>query len=488
MSGFGFQLGFVSEGEIGLSLLLSRDDFGNFMGRPAGCDEAGMVGVDGFGFGRSLCVLGPSSRGTGGKKQTGGEEGDEFRHRNGNGLEELDGSATIQLHPFRVHPMRMLTRLLLGVCLVLGCVDTAWAQKKKGKIVIEAPELPPVPDMPDAFPQVMGTQIIRPAYKFTKEDGVLEGAREISKMGSRILKVEMPSAPVFTQLVNMPFTHYLLWFRSNGSWAKEWNAEARRREYNATYAFTKDLLTRRDSTGKTFFIGHWEGDWYLLPDKDPQKTASPEAIAAMIDWLNVRQEAVDDARREVPYTRCRVYTYAEVNLVRDAMKGGKQRMVNTVLPKANVDFVSYSAYDVQQLSSEEIQKTLDYVNQQLPARPGLPSRRVFIGECGLSAQACGNDPKVHEMKNREIFTKFLSWKPPLVLYWQFYNNEVNDGKQAGFWLVDDKNKKTPLYDTLHDLFAQQEEAAKEVRQRNRRLPFFDEMATFSENWMNQRGH
>ncbi len=384
--------------------------------------------------------------------------------------------------------MRILTRLLIGILFLGLCSGEAWAQKKKGKIILEAPELPPVPDMPDAFPQVLGTQIINPAYKFTKEDGVLEGAKEISKLGSRILKVDMPSPQVFTQLVAMPFTHYLVWYRSNGNWAKEWNAETRRREYNAVYAFTKDLLTRRDTTGKTFFIGHWEGDWYLLPDKNPKGEASPATMAAMIDWLNVRQEAVDDARREVPYTRCRVYTYAEVNLVRDAMKGGKQRMVNAVLPKVNVDFVSYSAYDVQTLPAEEVRATLDYINQQLPARPNLPSRRVFIGECGLSAQACGNDPKVHEMKNREIFTKFLSWRPPLVLYWQFYNNEVVDGKQVGFWLIDDKNKKTPLYDTLHELFVQQEDTAKELRQRNRRLPFFDEMAVFSENWLNQRGH
>jgi hypothetical protein len=164
-----------------------------------------------------------------------------------------------------------------------------------------------------------------------------------------------------------------------------------------------------------------------------KKDAPPERIAAMIEWFAIRQKAVDDARSEVPYSKCRVYTYAEVNRVRDAMKEGRQRMVNAVLPKIPVDFVSYSAYDCQMLPAEEVRATLDYVNAQLPPKAGLPEKRVFIGECGLSWKACGGDDGVaHEKRNREILVKFLSWKPAMVLFWQYYNNEVVDGEQVGF--------------------------------------------------------
>ncbi|PAW85653.1 MAG: hypothetical protein B9S29_01295 [Opitutia bacterium Tous-C2FEB] len=353
--------------------------------------------------------------------------------------------------------------------------------------MITTPALPQVPELPDAFPQVLGTQVIGPAYKFTKEDPIVEGALVVQGLGSRILKVQVPPGPQLNQLIAMPFTHYLLWFRSNADWSKGFTPEMRRREYNATYAFTKDLLTRRDTTGKTFFIGHWEGDWYLLPDRNTKADVDPAAAAAMVEWLNVRQEAVDDARAEVPYTRCRVYTYAEVNRVRDAMVEGKKRMANLVVPKLNVDFVSYAAYDCQLLPAAEVTKTLDWLNAQLPPKANLPAKRVFIGECGLSWTACGGDGKVHEEKNREIFTKFLSWRPPLVLYWQVYNNEVVDGKQVGFWLVDNKNKKTPLYETMKELFVQQEEAAKEMRRRTNRLPTFEQMAEFSDNWLAQKG-
>ncbi|NBV48407.1 MAG: hypothetical protein EBR95_05060, partial [Verrucomicrobia bacterium] len=148
-----------------------------------------------------------------------------------------------------------------------------------------------------------------------------------------------------------------------------------------------------------------------------------------------------------------------------------------------VDFVSYSAYDCQLLPAEEVRATLDYVNAQLPPKAGLPAKRVFIGECGLSWKACGGDGAVHEKRNREILVKFLSWRPAMVLFWQYYNNEVVGGEQVGFWLVDHKNNKTPLHATLTALFAAQEEASSELRYKTRRLPRFDEMAAFSESWL-----
>jgi hypothetical protein len=39
---------------------------------------------------------------------------------------------------------------------------------------------------------------------------------------------------------------------------------------------------------------------------------------------------------------------------------------------------------------------------------------------------------------------------------------------------------------LTELFAAQEEAAREMRGRTRRLPGYEEIAAFSENWLNAR--
>lgn len=381
--------------------------------------------------------------------------------------------------------MSSTPRFLLGALLLFPLALLAQGKKRPDQ-PLEMSRLPAVPTMPDAFPQVVGTQAFGPAYKFTKDDAVLEAAKGISAMGSRILKINAVSGQQLTPYIAMPFTHYVLWYRSTNEWTKGFTPELKRREYNAVYLFTKDLLTRYDTAGKTFFLGHWEGDWYLLPDKDVKKDASPELVAAMIEWLRIRQKAVDDARSEVPYAKCRVYTYAEVNRVRDAMKDGRKRLVNAVLPKVNVDFVSYSAYDCQLLPAEEVRATLDYVNAQIPAKPGLPTKRVFIGECGLSWKVCGADGAKHDQRNREILAKFMTWKPVMTLFWQYYNNEVVGGEQVGFWLVDNNNNKTPLHATLTELFTAQEEAAREMRGRTRRLPSSDEIASFSENWLTAR--
>jgi hypothetical protein len=63
---------------------------------------------------------------------------------------------------------------------------------------------------------------------------------------------------------------------------------------------------------------------------------------------------------------------------------------------------------------------------------------------------------------------------------------VVDGRQVGFWLVDDRNQKTPLHGTLAALLAAQEETAREMKFRYRRLPGSDDMAIFSEGWLADR--
>ena len=349
-------------------------------------------------------------------------------------------------------------------------------------LVAREPSWAETPGRPELFPQVVGTQHFGPAYTFTQEPPVIEGAREIARLGSRILKVSTPPPDQLTQLIGMPFTHYLLWWRSSNRWTSGMTEEMRRQEYDATLAFAKQLLSRPDAAGKTFLLGHWEGDWYLLPDKRRDIHVPALAAEGMVDWLNVRQRAIEDARRAVPGSRARVYQYAEVNRVRDAMVGGKRRMVDQVLPRADVDLVSYSAYDSQQLPAAEVRATLDYINRQLRPKAGLPAKRVFIGECGLSWVACGSDPAAHERRNREILGKFLSWRPAMILYWQVYNNEVKDGRQLGFWLIDDQRRPVPLHATLKGLLAAQEAHARGARGLGP-----DEAGAFSEAWLAARG-
>ncbi|NDA26587.1 MAG: hypothetical protein EBZ05_07085, partial [Verrucomicrobia bacterium] len=66
----------------------------------------------------------------------------------------------------------------------------------------------------------------------------------------------------------------------------------------------------------------------------------------------------------------------------------------------------------------------------------------------------------------------LEWGCPFAVYWQFYCNEPNEKKSEGyegFWLVDSKNRETPLYSDFVRYFREmrnwserQKEAGKKI--------------------------
>ena len=251
----------------------------------------------------------------------------------------------------------------------------------------------------------------------------------------------------------MPFDSYFFWWRSdNASWVHGFSESSLKEEYQATYNFAKKLLTQFKDNPKTFFIGNWEGDWYLLQKKGDKIIEPTQAtVDNMAAWLNTRQQAVDDARRDFK-SNSKIYFYAEVNRVLDASQDKKIRMVNAVLPKTNVDYVSYSAYDVQGKSQELINSTLDLIESKLKPKAGLTGRRVFIGEMGMQARVYNGNQALHEKNNREIMLKFLKSKVPYIFYWQIYNNEISANQQEGFWLIDNHDSKWPLWYSLYGLY------------------------------------
>ncbi len=329
---------------------------------------------------------------------------------------------------------------------------------------------------PDAFNQIVGVQAFDAAYKFTDDNVVLEQAKRIREMGARMIKtkvVNFEDDTNFHEILDMGFDTFFFWWRSDSaSWANgfislEDPKYKETDEYKETFKFACYLLERNRNAPCKFFIGHWEGDWYLLDNYDTSKNPDPKRIEGMINWLNVRQKAVEDARRFVgEWTRSEVYHYTEVNLVRDAMLHGKDRLVNKVLPLSYVDFVSYSSYDVQEESPETIMETVNYIEQQLRPRNEIKGRRVFIGEFGVPY----NGEKIrktaemdqisleaaHKKVNCDILVRFLGSGVPFIFYWQMYNNEIGaDGRQNGFWLINDKGEKQALYFALEQLYRHQ---------------------------------
>jgi hypothetical protein len=243
----------------------------------------------------------------------------------------------------------------------------------------------------------------------------------------------------------------------------------------------RHLLSTCNGTGKTFYLGNWEGDW-LLTRQNPDYVPSDEEVQNMIAWAQTRQQAVDDARRDTPHRNVEVYYYVEVNRVRDA-RAGKVRVANRVLPQVNPDFVSYSAYDAQGGDVEAtLAGMLDYLQGQLAPKAGLPERRVFIGEYGLPA--LGNSPEAQDRLVRQFLRAGLRWGCPFILYWELYNNEVTaDGRQRGFWLIDDKGVKQPAYFT-HARFLEKAKAFVATFQaQHQRLPSRAEYGAAALAWL-----
>jgi hypothetical protein len=358
-------------------------------------------------------------------------------------------------------------------------------------------------DMPvkaiDSFNYVVGTQTIGAAYQFTKEPRLVETAEGILAMGSNILKFSLAPQPegdvktqsltetaerdpVVRKVLNLPFASYVLWAYPLSAPAGEpFSPNRLPSERREIYDLTRHLLQTYNNTGKSFYLGNWEGDW-MLTRVDPNYVPNRTEVTNMIEWGRTRQKAVDDACRETPHQNVHVYYFIEVNRVFDAMDG-KIRVANQVLPLVNPDFVSYSSYDAQHGDIEtNYRRALDYLEARLAPKPGITGKRVFIGEYGLPS--LGNSPQAQVDLARHVMRAGLSWGCPFILYWEFYNNEVTpDGKQRGFWMIDDHGERQPIYDLHRNFYERARKFVTDFTAVQGRNPTRDEYAAAALAWI-----
>jgi hypothetical protein len=179
----------------------------------------------------------------------------------------------------------------------------------------------------DPFNYILGTQTFGVKYSFTDKSRLVETAQAIRDMGSNHLKFCMSpqtmksqyslpdrvsvksltdlaqNEPSVRTVLDMPFAYYHIWVSCFGGdpWQDGLTDTESEGIYREMHDFTVYLLKRYNGSGKTFFLGHWEGDWYLHPGYDRNKTPDPKAIKGMIDWLNIRQKAIDDAKTQTLY-------------------------------------------------------------------------------------------------------------------------------------------------------------------------------------------
>jgi hypothetical protein len=286
--------------------------------------------------------------------------------------------------------------------------------------------------------------------------------------------------PSYRQVFDMPFRHMIIWAYplanpeppfTDGNYSSSEQTV----DYREMYDLTHYLLTNYNNSGKEFFLGHWEGDGYLKVN-GWATNPSPAVVTAMIAWLNNRQKAVDDARAATPHTNVEVYNYTEVNRVRDAMLNGSDnnvRVVNAVLPYVtNIDYVSYSSYDAQNLSAANLYATLDYIHSHIPTNKSgvVPEPRMWIGEYGWGSQSTD----AQEPLNRSYMQRLLNWNSTgqalrFILYWEMYSN-FNPGGGTNYCLVDYAGNKVASWYLHHNFYNDSRLLAAQFKEINGRLP------------------
>ncbi|HEX4123044.1 MAG TPA: LamG-like jellyroll fold domain-containing protein [Verrucomicrobiae bacterium] len=338
----------------------------------------------------------------------------------------------------------------------------------------------------DAYDVRAGTETFAALYKFTTNTALVETARAITNMGSDSIKfymgsdasyqegITLPSnvtnlmteardCPSYHQVLDMPFRHFIMWEypleNSDEWWGSGYNTTDGAKDYSEMYGLTKYLLTNYNNSGKTFYLGHWEGDGYLsvvINGKAWATNPAPQTISGMIGWLNNRQKAVDDAKAATPHTNVFVYNYAEANRVRDAMFNGptnNERVINDVIPYVtNLDYLSYSSYDAQNLSSSDLYATLNYMQSMLPTNKAsvVPAERMWVGEYGWG----GDSPGAQEPLTRSYIQRLLGWSfgghcLPYILFWEMYNNQTPSAGGTNFFLISPQDTKAPCYYLLN---------------------------------------
>jgi hypothetical protein len=121
--------------------------------------------------------------------------------------------------------------------------------------------------------------------------------------------------------------------------------------------------------------------------------------------------------------------------------------------------VSYSCYDslgwggktelkTGKDQRDHLKKALDTIESKLKPKEGIQGKRVFIGEFAFRRNLL-KSPYLNDAYCRNVFQAAIEWGCPFVLYWEMYNNEIDeDGNHRGYWLIDNHGVKTQLYYTV----------------------------------------
>ena len=180
---------------------------------------------------------------------------------------------------------------------------------------------------------------------------------------------QVPAVAAAFADTNTYWYHIWLYSFANSDYflKRDWSKENSDAEYREVKAWAVHMFEAYNGTGKTFMAGNWEGDWMLMAASGCKENGelimpgdilsvcagagkfnmtcdpTPAVIDRMIRWVQIRQQAIADARKESQATDVQILYYIEMNLGPQAL-AGKPGVANSVVPVVQPDLVSYSSY------------------------------------------------------------------------------------------------------------------------------------------------
>jgi hypothetical protein len=320
---------------------------------------------------------------------------------------------------------------------------------------------------------IIGVIHMNGTYRFNpSKDFMKEGVDEIENMGTSVIKLFMGKStavsypsywgnnwPTFTNLTalaqtsyfqdafNRPqFKTYVLTafemtnpgnvtnFKDGISATEETNL------YNEIYNFTTYLCNTYANTGKTFILANWEGDGMLgFVNENPLPSPSVQStrLAGLTKWFQIRQNAITAARNAANKPGVTVLGAAEFNHVSIRKTYDWPTVIDSVVPKLNMDLYSFSNWKSNTPETvDDFNGTLNYIKAKCPDSYLFGANNIYLGETGTfeTYSVIGDIPEHNEysdrvsrqimQRNTELALKFGI---RYILHWQIYCNGLRQG-------------------------------------------------------------
>jgi hypothetical protein len=293
------------------------------------------------------------------------------------------------------------------------------------------------------------------------EAPLLAGARRAHELGARTIKLyltpeyatkypqawpngihslaSLVSSAPYREVLSLPFdtvvfTTYSFAMGVGDPWRERdvpGLLEAEAREFEE---LVEELDRLSPGGRRTYVFQNWEGDWSLTAMNLEQGKDAARA-KRMAQWLTRRHRAVADAAARRTNQELTFATAIEVNRVLDS-DDTRLRVLSDVLPQAETDLVSYSAWESTDVGALADSERTARVASNLTAaiakiRSAVPKVGVYLGELGFPERELGN---VGELTRAALDAGSRSGVLGSV-YWQIFDNECSNNECRGLWVL-----------------------------------------------------